>query len=298
MAPVQTPRTSHPCRTRTAPDSLLHRFRRARRDPQLAVIEGFHALKHALRFGAEVLEAVTPDLEGLERLATRLAPDVTASLKEIVATIPRVAFAALGPHAARTGVMAIARRPLIDLPPLLDSPRAAPIVLLEDPRNLANMGACVRVAAAAGAAAVLTTGRNDPWQPEAVHAAAGLHFALPIARVTEPPTSSRPFIAVAPTGDVLRPAALPPRSILAFGTERYGLSPELLDRSDARVRIPMRDGVSSLNLATSVAAVLFVWRWTRDDAIAASPASGRALVVLPGPARRFPHGASGKGDTA
>ena len=32
------------------------RFHRARKDPELAVLEGFHALKHALRFGAEVLQ--------------------------------------------------------------------------------------------------------------------------------------------------------------------------------------------------------------------------------------------------
>src|ERR1700759_5046461 len=35
-------------------------FRPARRDPALAVLEGFHALKHALRFGAEVRSVVSP----------------------------------------------------------------------------------------------------------------------------------------------------------------------------------------------------------------------------------------------
>ena len=53
---------------------------------------------------------------------------------------------------------------------------------------------------------------------------------------------------------------MPPRAILAFGTERYGLSDALLERADARLGIPMREGVSSLNLATSVAAVLFSQR--------------------------------------
>jgi len=48
---------------------------------------------------------------------------------------------------------------------------------------MGNVGACVRVAAAAGAAAVLTTGENDPWFPDAVRGAAGLHFALPVAAV-------------------------------------------------------------------------------------------------------------------
>jgi TrmH family RNA methyltransferase len=45
--------------------------------------------------------------------------------------------------------------------------------------------------------------------------------------------------------------------VLAFGTERDGLSPELLDRADARLALPMRPGVSSLNLATAVSGVLF-----------------------------------------
>ncbi|MGA8364756.1 MAG: TrmH family RNA methyltransferase, partial [Solirubrobacteraceae bacterium] len=70
----------------------------------------------------------------------------------------------------------------------------------------------------------------------------------------------RPLLALDPDGDPLDPAVLPPRAILAFGTERHGLSPELLARADARIAIPMRAGVSSLNLATSVAAVLFAWR--------------------------------------
>jgi tRNA G18 (ribose-2'-O)-methylase SpoU len=38
------------------------------------------------------------------------------------------------------------------------------------------------------------------------------------------------------------------------------LSAELLERADSRLGIPMRQGVSSLNLATAVAAVLFSQR--------------------------------------
>ena len=55
-------------------------------------------------------------------------------------------------------------------------------------------------------------------------------------------------------------ADIPPRAMLAFGSERRGLGDDLLARADARLRIPMRPGVSSLNLATAVAAVLFARR--------------------------------------
>jgi TrmH family RNA methyltransferase len=113
----------------------------------------------------------------------------------------------------------------------------------------------VRVAAAAGAAGVLTTGRQDPWHPDALRGSAGLHFALPVARTRVLPPTDRPLVALDPEGDPIAP--LPPRAILAFGTERDGLTDELLGRADARLALPMRPGVSSLNLATAVAAVLF-----------------------------------------
>lgn len=240
--------------------ALVRRYRTARRDSELAVLEGFHALKHALRFGAEVVEAVASDREGLRDLAAELAPDLGEALVERTEPVDAEVLAELVPQAPRTGVVAIARRPPVDVAAALAEPRPAPVVLLEDPRTMGNMGACVRVAAAADAAAVLTTGPNDPWHPDALRAAAGLHFALPVAGVEQLPESDRPLIAIDPGGDDLHPAEIPPRAILAFGTERYGLSDELLARADARVGIPMREGVSSLNLATSVAAVLFAQR--------------------------------------
>jgi TrmH family RNA methyltransferase len=239
---------------------LVRRYRSARRDRSLAVLEGFHALKHALRFGAQVEEAVAADVEELERLAADLAPDLAEALPARVATVDRETIAELVPQAPRTGVVAIARRPEVDVTAVLADERPAPLVLLEDPRTMGNMGACVRVAAAADAAGVLTTGENDPWHPDALRGAAGLHYALPVAAIEGIPPGERPLVAIDPGGEDLRRGAIPPRAILAFGTERHGLSDALLERADARIGIPMREGVSSLNLATSVAAVLFSQR--------------------------------------
>ena len=241
-------------------EGLVRRFRAARRDPGLAVLEGFHALKHALRFGAEVREAVAADPQGLELLASELAPDLAGGLRSRVAEVDEALIGRLVPQAPRTGVVAIAARPVLDLEVVLADPRPAPLVLLEDPRTMGNMGACVRVAAAADAAGVLTTGGNDPWHPDALRGAAGLHYALPVAAIEGLPQGDRPLVAIDPEGEDLRAGGVPPRAILAFGTERHGLSDELLGRADARLGIPMRDGVSSLNLATAVAAVLFSTR--------------------------------------
>jgi RNA methyltransferase, TrmH family len=236
------------------------RFRTARRDPELTVVEGFHALKHALRFGAELVEAVATDPPALEVMAAELAPDLQGRFAGQVEAVDKETLADLVPLVPHTGVAAIARRPRVDLEAALADPAPAPAVLLEDPRNMGNIGACIRVAAAAGVAGVFTTGENDPWHPDAVRGAAGLQFALPVAKVDSLPASDRPLLAIDPDGEVMAPEKMPARAILAFGTERHGLSSEVFERADLRVSIPMREGVSSLNLATSVAIVLFAMR--------------------------------------
>jgi TrmH family RNA methyltransferase len=246
--------------------SLIPRFGRARRDPALAVLEGLHAVKHALRFDAPMLEIVTRDRGELERLATRLAPDLLPRLIDEAREVEPALFEQLAPLPPSTGVIGLAERPSVDCSALLGSLENAPLVLLEDPRDLGNMGACVRVAAGAGAVGVLTTGTHDPWHPDALRGAAGLHYAQPVARLGSLALLDgieRPVLALDPDGDEFDPTQLDPNAVLAFGTERHGLSPEFLARADARIAIPMRAGVSSLNLATSMAAVLFSWRLSR-----------------------------------
>jgi TrmH family RNA methyltransferase len=265
--------------------AIVRRFHEARRRDDLVVLQGFHALKHALRFDAEVEVVACADSHELARLAQGLAPDLTERIEALAVALPAEAFKRLGPYVPHTGVVSIARRVATDPLALLASEGKAPIVLLEDPRHFGNLGAVIRVAAAVEAAGVLTTGRQDPWDPVAVRGSAGLHFALPVARVERLPAclpayalqgvpfrvppamggtreggTDRPLLAFDPDGEELRPDAVPPRALLAFGTERDGLSDELLERADARLRLPMREGVSSLNLATSVAAVLYSLR--------------------------------------
>jgi TrmH family RNA methyltransferase len=252
---------------------LIARFRGARQDRRRAVLEGFHAVKHAVRFGAEIEHACGLDQDALEELTRSLAPDIAPALHALVRLMPRAVFAELAPVPPATGIIAIARRPPVDLAAVLDGPAAAPVVLLEAPAHFGNLGAVVRVAAAAGAAAVATTGPQDPWHPAALRGSAGLHFALPVARMEAVPTRGRrPLLAIHPDGESLRPGMLPDGAILAFGSERRGLSGTVLAAADRQVALPMRRGVSSLNLASAVAAVLYAWRLSRD---------GRELTAAP-----------------
>ena len=116
--------------------AVLEQLRAARRDPALAVLEGFHALKHALRFGADVVFAATDDPPLAARLATELAPDL--GLDRVLRPLEP---GALGPGAHHTRVVAVVRRPAFVAPPR----GTGPVVALENPRHPGNLGAVVRV---------------------------------------------------------------------------------------------------------------------------------------------------------
>jgi TrmH family RNA methyltransferase len=227
---------------------------RARRTRDLVVLEGFHAIKHAIRFGGEIVGAWTADPDEVENLLERLAPDVRIPFEV-------VDIEALKNVVPRGQVVAVARRPVQPDP---DTVLAGPghVVLLEDPRHLGNVGAVVRVAAAAGAAGVMTTGRHNPWHPDALRGSAGLHFALPVHHLRAVRTHDRELVALDPAGEPLAPGTFPAATVLAFGTERDGLSDGLLAQAHRRVALPMSAGVSSLNLATAVAATLYALKLT------------------------------------
>ena len=242
--------------------TLVERFRSARTDPALAVLEGFHPLKHAIRFGAHLELAVGVNLGELKELGKMYGPDIASVLESQVELVSKDVFQQLAPVTPPTGVIGIAHRPAVSLDKMLGNPGSAPlapapIVLLENPRNMLNIGAAIRVSAAAGAAGVITTGKQDPWHPAALIASAGLHYALPVARVEALPASQRPLVVIDAEGEPLRSGLIPAHSILAFGAERRGVSGSLMASADQTVSIPMRDGVSSLNLATAVAVVLY-----------------------------------------
>lgn len=245
---------------------LIDSYERARNDSTLAVLEGLHPVIHAVRFGADFLNILATDIEEVRRLADEIAPDATSRIVEKAEVVPPEAFAKLTRPRAPipTGVIALAKRPTYSLEELLKNEKSEPIILLENPRDLGNMGAAIRVAAAAGSAGVITTGEHDPWHAASVRGSAGLHFALPIIRVEKLPESDRPLVILDPDeGENLGLGIIPPRAILTFGGERYGLSDELTKRAVKKIRIPMRDSVTSLNLATSVAITLYTWKFGR-----------------------------------
>ncbi|MBC9714267.1 TrmH family RNA methyltransferase [Streptomyces sp. TRM66268-LWL] len=225
------------------------------------LLDGFHALKHALRFGASIPVVLTSDRRGVLELAADLAPDVAEALAAQAVEVPDDVLRTLVPRLHPTRIAALAVRPSrsAQLAALSAGSRSAPVIVLDNPRNLGNAGAVIRLAAGFGATGVVTTGTLDPWHPTVVRGAAGLHYATAVEQLAVGELPDGPLFALDPEGEDIRSYALPDDALLAFGSERSGISPELRARADHLVSLPMRAQVSSYNLATSVGMALFHW---------------------------------------
>ncbi|MDF9814449.1 RNA methyltransferase [Streptomyces sp. SPB162] len=229
--------------------------------PGAVLLDGFHALKHALRFGADVRLALTSDRSAALALAEELADDLTERLRGLLVEVPGQVLRELLPRIHPTGVAALAVRPSAGshLDALNAAPRRSPVVILDNPRNLGNIGAVIRLAAGFGATGVVTTGDIDPWHPNVVRASAGLHFATAVERLDLADLPPGPLYVLDPEGEDIRSTVIPDDALLAFGSERHGISPELRGRATELIAVPMRPHVSSFNLATTVAMALYHW---------------------------------------
>ncbi len=236
-------------------NKLIDSFQKARGSQDVAVIEGIQALKHAVRFGAEIEQIVTCDINQLNKYVTELAPDISHVVFKVVREVDESVFVKLSPQPPRTKVIALGKRKIYTTK---DIESDGVIVHLEDPRDLENIGAVIRVCAAADIAAVAISGPVDVWHPAVIRGAAGLQYALPVLNIPlSDIRTGRQLIALDPTGSLVSQQKIPKNAVLLFGTERHGISKNMLDQADSIVRLPMQKGVSSLNLATSVAATLY-----------------------------------------
>ena len=149
-------------------------------------------------------------------------------------------------HPAR--VVAVYRR--ADLSARATPARGLALWRVRDP---GNVGALVRSADALGPAFVaLSPGCADPTGPKALRASMGAIFRVPLPAFEDAP---RPWVAlVADGGDGLEPLRA---GTFVLGSERDGLSEDVLGRCDARVTIPLAPAAESLNVAMAGTIALY-----------------------------------------
>lgn len=144
------------------------------------------------------------------------------------------------------------------------------IAVLEDVMNPTNIGAIFRSAAALSFDAVLLAGGcSDPLMRRAARVSVGTVFQIPWTRIGEGSGAwqTEGFELLKRNGFTTCAMALGDESVplpapelknadklaVFLGSEGYGLRPETVELCDRRVRIPMAEGVDSLNVAAASA---------------------------------------------
>jgi tRNA G18 (ribose-2'-O)-methylase SpoU len=169
------------------------------------------------------------------------------------------------------GALAAMGRPV--LPPVAEVLEGARrVIVLEDVVDHTNVGAVFRSAAALGVDAVLVTPRcADPLYRRSIRVSMGTVFQVPWTRIDPWPGGLDELralgfttAALALEGDSVDLDALaadpPERLALVLGTEGDGLSRRTIAGVDLTVRIPMRGGVDSLNVAAAGAVAAWALR--------------------------------------
>ena len=241
---------------------------RARFEPASGVYiaESASVIERALAAGHVPISILMED-KWLERMAPILS--AIADLPVYVGD-KNVLEEITGFHVHR-GALALMRRP--SLPSVADViAGASRLIVLEDIVDHTNVGAIIRSAAGLGFDGVLVSPRcADPLYRRSVRVSMGTVFDIPWTRLNSWPGDLQllrdaDFVAVAMTPaeeaidlDAFEP---PGKVALVLGTEGDGLSTRAIDHADAKVRIPMRRGVDSLNVAAAAAVVCWHLRPT------------------------------------
>ena len=143
-------------------------------------------------------------------------------------------------------------------------------IALDRVQDSGNVGTIIRAAAWFGLhSLILGESSADPYSPKTVRATQGAIFDVSmercsalLTRLNELQLESWRIVATAldPTAKPIYNFKFQKKSILVFGSEAHGVSPEILDIADEKIAIPRFGSGESLNVAASAAVVLYELR--------------------------------------
>lgn len=151
-----------------------------------------------------------------------------------------------------------------------DIKNAQKIVLLEDIKDLGNLGTILRTAKAFSQDAVILYGDTvDLYNPKCVRSAVGNLWKIPVVQIKDLQTLKETFkppftpVATLPSSKNtvnLKDFKAKSPYLIMFGSEAKGLSQDLIDFSTQKLTIEMNSEVESLNLSVSVGIILHNFR--------------------------------------
>lgn len=228
--------------------------------PGLFVAEGDLVVERALAAGCVPRVALT-DASRPSRVIELLPPHI-----EVFAATAEARRMLTGLGVALDVIALFERPPLDDFRRLIDNSRH--VIVLEDVDNPTNVGAIVRSAVALGVdGLVLDRNSSDPFARRALRVSMGTALGLPMARhgvlaevIEVLDRAGYTVHALTPdpkATDLTDVVAGHGRVAIVLGSERQGLSADALARIGSHVRIPMANGVDSLNVAAAAAVACY-----------------------------------------
>lgn len=239
------------------------RRRRVRDMEGVGLIEGYEELDLALAAGVRPHELfVCPDLTtGADPRAVEAR---AAAADAIIHHVGRAAFEKAAYRDGPDGWLGVVPRVEGSLGGL-DLGTTPLLIVCETVEKPGNLGSLLRTADAAGVTAVVAIDPVTDWgNPNVIRASKGTVFSVPVASA-----SAEEFLEWAHGHGVLVLATTPDAEALVFevdltgpiailvGSEKYGLTDELLARADVRAKLPMFGRVDSLNVGVTGALVAY-----------------------------------------
>jgi TrmH family RNA methyltransferase len=240
--------------------------RDARLETGLFLLEGPQAVAEALQYRPELLVELYATPTALERYSDIARGAAEADLE--VEFVTEVVLDAMADTVTPQGIIAVCRQFPTSLKDILgNEPKL--IAILEEVRDPGNAGTIIRAADAAGADAVILTGRSvDLYNPKVVRATTGSLFHLPVAVGSElegvvekaKGAGLRVIAADIKGADLLvarQEGALEAPTAWLFGNEARGLSDEHYGLADRAITVPIYGHAESMNLATAASVCLY-----------------------------------------
>ena len=141
--------------------------------------------------------------------------------------------------------------------------RRRPVLVLVDVEEPGNLGALVRTALGADAAAVICVGRCDPFHAKAVRTSMGSIFRIPLAwgheaeGVFEHLASLQNIAAVSQGGEPPWVGESTRATAVWLGSEAEGLPEGVVRQCQRQVSIPMPTGIDSYSINAAAAVLLY-----------------------------------------